>query len=139
MVSERSMMMTSEEQTLRRRSASASRARLGALAFAVAGVLLVLYPAIRPFSDEASLQGAEAFASTAWVVSHLLAIVGFLLVALGLLGLHLSLQETPVERLATWGLVLSWIGVCLTLPYYGAEVFGLHAIGQAALDQQSAA
>jgi hypothetical protein len=34
---------------------------------------------------------------------------------------------------------LSWIGVGLTLPYYGAEVFGLHAIGQEAVRQHSSA
>jgi hypothetical protein len=131
--------MTREGKILRHRSANAFGVRLGALAFAATGVLFVLYPAIRPFSDEVALQGAEAFASTAWLVSHILAIVGFLLVALGLLALHLALQETTVERLATWGLVLSWIGVGLTLPFYGAEVFGLHAIGQEALNQHSAA
>lgn len=61
---------------------------------AVAGVLFVLYPAIRPFSDEASLQGAAAFASTAWIVAHMLAMVGFTLLMVGLLGLHSSLQNT---------------------------------------------
>jgi hypothetical protein len=35
-----------------------TRVRLGALALAVAGVLFVLYPAIRPYSDETSLEGA---------------------------------------------------------------------------------
>jgi hypothetical protein len=32
-------------------------------------------------------------------------------------------------------MVLSWIGIGLTLPYYGAEVFGLHAVGQAVVDR----
>src|SRR2546427_10969618 len=50
-------------------------ARLGALCLAVAGILFVLYPAIRPFSDETSLQGAEAFASNAWIVAHVLAML----------------------------------------------------------------
>jgi hypothetical protein len=58
---------------------------------------------------------------------------------LGLLGVFLRLQATHVERSALWALVLSWIGVGLTLPYYGAEVFGLHAIGQAALQQHNPA
>lgn len=30
-----------------------------------------------------------------------------------------------------------WLGVGLTLPYYGAEVFGLHAVGQSALGDNS--
>ena len=29
--------------------------------------------------------------------------------------------------------MLAWIGIGLTLPYYGAEVFGLHAAGEQAL------
>lgn len=110
-----------------------SRIRLGAAALAVAGVLFVLYPAIRPFSDEATLQGAAAFASTSWVVAHMLAMVGFILLMLGLLGLHLALRGTAVENPAFWALVVGLIGVGLTLPFYGGEAFGLHAIGQEVL------
>jgi uncharacterized membrane protein len=112
---------------------SASRIRLGAAALAVAGVLFVLYPAIRPFSDEATLQGAAAFASAAWVVAHMLAMVGFMLLMLGLLSLHGAMQDTSVEHTAFWALVLGLVGVGLTLPFYGGEAFGLHAIGQVAL------
>ena len=107
--------------------------RLGAGALAVAGVLFVLYPAIRPFSDEATLQGAAAFASTAWIVAHMLAMAGFTLLMLGLLGLHLALEHTAVERLGFWALVAGMVGVGLTLPFYGGEAFGLHAIGQEAV------
>ncbi|NHW36341.1 hypothetical protein GQF04_17360 [Paenibacillus aceris] len=32
---------------------------------------------------------------------------------------------------------MSWLGTGLTLPFYGAEVFGLHAIGQVAIKQQN--
>ena len=116
-----------------------ARVRLGALALAVAGVLFVLYPAIRPYSDETSLQGAAAFASNAWIVAHVLAMLGFVLVALGLLALNRTLQDTPAEGLAFLALVATWIGVGLTLPYYGAEAFGLHVLGQEALRQHSAA
>jgi hypothetical protein len=62
-----------------------------------------LYPALRPFSDEASLEGAAAFASTGWLVAHMLAVVAF------------------------------------TLLFYGAETFGLQAIGQEAVRQQNVA
>jgi hypothetical protein len=120
-------------------STSAIRVRLAALSLAVSGLLFVLYPAIRPFSDETSLQGARAFASPQWILAHVLAILGFILMTLALLGLYFVLQETSVERSSLWGLVLSWIGVGLTLPFYGAEVFGLHAIGQAALIQNNPA
>jgi len=109
------------------------------LSLALSGILFLLYPALRPFSNEASLQGAEAFASPFWVLAHMLAVVGFILLALGLLGLHSALQNTTVERLMFVALVLTWIGVGFTLPYYGAEIFALHAIGQEAVRQQSVA
>lgn len=129
----------STNKHLRTRSANAVRVRFGALAMAVAGILFVLYPAIRPFSDETSLQGATAFASTAWILAHTLAILGFILLAWGIFNLYTMLRGTEVGRSMFWGLGLSWLGVGLTLPFYGAEVFGLHAIGQAALNQQNAA
>jgi hypothetical protein len=56
--------------------------------------------------------------------------IAFVLLGLGLLGLYLRLQDPAVESRAIHALVLSWIGIGLTLPYYGAETFGLHAIGQ---------
>ncbi|HKW70446.1 MAG TPA: hypothetical protein VJP81_07665 [Candidatus Dormibacteraeota bacterium] len=112
--------------------------RLTSACFVVAGLLFVLYPTIRPFSDETSLQGAAAFGSNAWVVSHSLAIVGFMLLALGMLGVYLALQRTPVEALMLVAVGLTWVGIGLTLPFYGAEVFGLHAIGQAALSRHDA-
>lgn len=106
-----------------------------AAGLAVAGLLFVLYPAIRPFSDEKSLQGAAAFGSGAWIVAHSLAIVGFVLLVLAMFGVYLVLQRSPAEPWLRYALLLGWLGVGLTLPFYGAEVFGLHAIGQAALQR----
>lgn len=77
----------------------ASRMRVGAGALVVSGVLFVIYPALRPFSDESSLLGAAAFGSGAWLVSHMLAIVAFALSPLGLLGLQYSLLGTSAEPL----------------------------------------
>jgi hypothetical protein len=74
-------------------SASEQRTRLTALCLALAGMFFVLYPAIRPFSDESSLRGAEAFASAAWVVAHSLAMAAFLLLTLGMLGLYFCLHD----------------------------------------------
>jgi len=108
---------------------------LAALSFAIGGICFVLYPAIRPFSDESTLHGAEAFASSAWLVAHSLAMVGFILVALGLLALCSQLRETTAGTLGVAALTVIWIGVGLTLPYYGAETFALHAVGQAATRQ----
>jgi len=121
------------------KSSNNLRIRLAALSVVISGIFFVLYPAIRPFSDESSLQGAEAFASFSWILAHSLAMVAFVLLALGLLGLYIRLQDTKAERRAIQALVLSWIGVGLTLPYYGAETFGLHAIGQEALREKNPA
>lgn len=114
------------------------RIRLSASFLVISGILFVLYPSIRPFSDETSLQGATAFASTNWLVAHILAIVAFTLLPLGLLGMYNSLQGTAVNSLTYWAVVLCMIGIGLTLPFYGGETFGLHAIGQEAIRQQAA-
>ncbi|MGY8665417.1 hypothetical protein Q3C01_24065 [Bradyrhizobium sp. UFLA05-109] len=97
----------------------------------------MIYPALRPFSDERSLLGAAAFGSGAWLASHMLAIVAFTLLPLGLLGLQRSLLGTRAERLLFVSVVLCVIGIGLTLPFYGGESYGLHALGQEALRQNS--
>ena len=121
------------------RSVISSRLRLGAISLVIAGIFFVLYPALRPFSDEVSLQGATAFASPYWLAAHMLAMVAFTFLPLGLLALHNSLQNTEAENSGYWAVVLSIVGVGLTLPFYGGEANGLHAIGQEALRQQDAA
>ena len=110
---------------------------LTATSLVAAGILFVAYPALRPFSSEAGLEGARAFASTNWIIAHSLAMAGFILLGLALLGVCELLRGTPGQRPASWGMVLSWIGIGLTLPYYGAEVFGLHAVGQAVVDRNN--
>ena len=54
--------------------------------------------------------------SPAWVWSHLFAMIGFILVPIALLEIHRTAAIT------------FWVGAGLTLPYYGAEDFGLHEI-----------
>lgn len=96
-----------------------------------AGIAFAVYPALRPFSDEVSRSGAVAFASPRWIIAHTFGIAAFTLLGLGLF----RLTETLIRHRsrARTGLALAWIGICMTLPYYGAEVFGLHAAGQQAL------
>jgi hypothetical protein len=114
-----------------------TRTRLGAAAFAVAGALFILYPAVRPWRDESTVDGATAaMSSGAWVASHLFAMLGFILVALGLLALRDTVSSTPAEPVAYAAVVTWWIGAGLTLPYYGAEDFGLNAIARWAAGQQ---
>jgi hypothetical protein len=118
-------------------SASPARVRLGAAALAVAGVLFILYPAVRPWKDESTVDGAtQAMSSGAWVAAHLFAMIGFILLPLGLLALRWAVSRTPAEPLALAAVVISWIGAGLTLPYYGAEDFSLHAIASRSADGQ---
>jgi hypothetical protein len=119
-------------------SATTWRVRLGSGALTVAGILFVLYPAIRPFSDESTLQGAAAFASAAWLVAHILAMGGFTLLIIGLLGLYIGLEGTRSQRICFAALVTGLLGTGLTLPFYGGEAFGLHTIGMEALRQHNA-
>jgi hypothetical protein len=101
--------------------------RSGAGALVLAGLFFLLYPAVRPWHDESTVAGARtSMASDAWVAAHLFGMLGFILVALGLLALD-ALVRSRLSRLA---LIISWIGVGLTLPYYGAEDFGLHALAR---------
>jgi hypothetical protein len=116
---------------------AAGRVRLGALSLAITGVLFLLYPLMRPYADEKSMQGAEAMASPAWVAAHLFGAVGFILLALGLLGLRVALRGTAAEPLASRAVVVTWIGAGLTLLYFGAEDFSLNAIGQRAVNEQN--
>jgi hypothetical protein len=116
---------------------SRARSRSGALALAVAGVLFVLYPAVRPWQDESTVQGAiRAMSSGAWVAAHLFAMIGLILVALGLLAMWNAVGRTRAEPLALAAVVTAWIGVGLTLPYFGAEDFGLNAIARKAAQGQ---
>ncbi|WP_116948100.1 hypothetical protein [Jiangella endophytica] len=110
-----------------------TRNRLAAAALAVAGLLFLLYPAFRPWHDEDTVDGALAsLGSNAWVASHLFAMIGFVLVPFGLLALRDVVRETRAERAAAAAVVVFWIGAGLTLPYYGAEDFALHAIAREA-------
>ncbi|MFI9812646.1 hypothetical protein [Saccharothrix variisporea] len=94
---------------------------LGAAALTVAGVMFLLYPALRPAGDDAT-----TFATTAWMATHLFAMIGFILVPIGLYAL---LDLAPART----ALMTTWLGAGLVLPYYGAEDFALHVIGERAL------
>ncbi|MGW4960891.1 hypothetical protein ACWEPL_27055 [Nonomuraea sp. NPDC004186] len=104
--------------------------RLTSLAFAAAGILFLAYPAIRPSGDDAT-----AMASTAWVAGHAAAMLGFVLLGLAVLGLHQVLGD----RLSLRAAVVTWVGAGLTLPYYGAEDFGLNVIARRSLHDQAPA
>lgn len=87
---------------------------LAALAFAA-------YPVLRGYGPETGMEGAALYARPAWLLAHLLGMAGFVLVATGLADV-----DARAGRWATWG-------AFLVLPYYGAEAFGLHALGDQVL------
>ena len=100
---------------------------------AASGMCFLLYPVIRPFPSQVGAARARAFASSSWVVAHLFVVAGFILLALGMLALCLRLRRTTLAGRMVVALSLSWLGVGLTVSDYGAEAFGLHAVGQRAL------
>jgi hypothetical protein len=107
------------------------RNTLTAAAFALAGVGFIAYPALRPYSDETTLAGADAMSSAAWLLAHTVAMLAFLALTVAvwsLRGTALNLRQRPA---AVAG-VLTWLGVSLVLPYYGGEAFALNVIAQRA-------
>ncbi|GAA0919179.1 hypothetical protein [Nonomuraea longicatena] len=91
--------------------------RLTSATFAATGVLFLLYPLLRPSGDDAA-----ALASTGWVLGHVAAMLGFVLLGVGMFGLH--------GLLGGGAAVLTWVGAGLTLPYYGAETFALNVVAR---------
>jgi hypothetical protein len=92
-------------------------------ALVAAGALLVLYPALRPWSDGTPDGAPAAFASPAWIPAHLAAVAGFVLVGFALF--HSSTGRLTRIAASLWA-----AGTALVLPYYGAEAFALHALGE---------
>lgn len=109
------------------------RTRMGAVAFAVAGILFAVYEAVAPRADETTLDGAASWASAGWSVAHISAIVGLILIPLGYGAIRGFLDGTPQEGTAHLAAIVGYIGSGLTISYYGAETYGLKAIGERAL------
>jgi hypothetical protein len=124
-------------------------ARWTRVALVAAGLSFLLFPVLRPWPDEtvATAELATAFASDRWVVAHLLGILGLALLAPALLGLRAVLaQADPAADgdraearpgagagAAAWALVTAWTGSGLAALYFGAEIFGIRTIAEAAL------
>lgn len=109
------------------------RTQMGAVAFAVAGILFAVYEAAAPRTDETTLDGAASWASAGWSIAHISAIVGLILIPLGYGAIRGFLDGTPQERTAFLAATIGYIGSGLTISYYGAEVYGLRAIGERAV------
>jgi hypothetical protein len=107
-------------------------------AFFAAGALFLLFPLLRPWPDEtvATAGLATAFASDRWVVAHLCGILALGLLAPALLGLRTLLADGRSRAgvgAATWALVTAWAGAAAASLYFGAEIFGIRTLAQAAL------
>lgn len=114
------------------------RARMGAIAFGLAGILFVVYEAAAPRRDQTTLEGAESWTSAGWAVAHIAAIVGLILIPLGYGAIRGFLEGTKNEKTAFLAATIGYIGSALTISYYGAEVYGLKAIGQRAVEDGDA-
>ncbi|GGM31365.1 hypothetical protein ACFQBY_13380 [Promicromonospora citrea] len=105
--------------------------------FVAAGLSFLLFPLLRPWPDEtvATPELAAGFASGRWVVAHLAGILGLGLLAPALLGLRavLAARGAGGVRAATGALVAAWAGAGFAALYFGAEIFGLRTLAQAAL------
>jgi hypothetical protein len=121
-------------------TSSRVRLRLGAAALALSTLLLAVFPLVRPFfrldvsSPTLAAVASPSLASPAWVIAHLLLLVGFALLPLGLLAIYATLADTPAEPRALSGTGLSILGLGLVMPMVGVEAFSMPLIGQLYLD-----
>lgn len=102
------------------------------------GLLMAGYLLIRPYGDTpqgGGLASATAFASPRWIVAHLCGVLAIASFARLALRLH-DAAPGATARFARWSALA---GTVLVLPYYGAETFGLHVLGRAALAGDTAA
>ncbi|MEV5834621.1 hypothetical protein [Nocardia sp. NPDC052112] len=78
---------------------------------------------------EDTLDGAASWASTGWAVGHVCVIIGLIFVPLGWAALRNHLVNSRTQRLAYIAATPGYLGSALSISYYGAEVYGLGAIG----------
>ena len=108
-------------------------AKAGSALWAFAAIMFLAYPILRPYSSEVGMEGAEAFGETSWVIAHVCAMLGFIAIALAMRSLEQLVGPSAGASAASVAVVVTWIGVGLTLAYYGAEAFALNALGAKAV------
>lgn len=94
------------------------------------GLLMAAYLLLRPYGDADGLgaSAADAFASPLWVIAH---VCGAAALTLSVVVAHL-VAGVAARGVGRFARVSGVLGIAMVLPYYGAEAFGLHAIGVAA-------
>ena len=107
----------------------------------LSSLALAIFPLVRPFfafdprNPLETLNGAaRPITSSAWVIAHYVALLGFVLLLCALPALYARLSTTGVEPRARWATLLSGVGVALILPTLGVEIYVLPAIGRLFLD-----
>lgn len=122
-----------------------NRVRLGAVALGVSGLLFASFPLLmRPFFHYSEVSSPDTFAaasremtSAAWLVSHLLGMLAFVLLLFGLLTLFAFLTAHARGLYPFGGMILSILGIALLLPMLGVETFTLPVIGKVYLEGQT--
>lgn len=99
-------------------------------ALTVSGLAMAGYLALRPYgdgTDPTTPAAAEAFASPAWVLAHVLGMVALAAIGWATVRLH----DVLGSRRSGWARATGVAGAVLVQPYYGAETFGLTVLGRA--------
>jgi len=97
---------------------------------------LTAFPVVRPFfpldprlPDQTLTVASPAITSAPWVVSHLIAMLAFVLLLYGILTVYARLPNGNVEPRALRAMVLSLAGITLIMPMLGVETHILPIIG----------
>lgn len=101
--------------------------RSTSISLIVAGAGFAAFVLLRPWGDQAggAAAAAAAFAEPRWVIAHAAGMVAWAAFA--------AAVSTAGKPAAGW---LAGIGAACTLPYYGAEAFGLHGLATAVGDPE---
>jgi hypothetical protein len=125
---------------------NSARVRLGAFALGISALLFLVFPLVRPFFADPDLNlpasltiAAQGFTATAWVASHLMAMIALILLIFGLITLYAQLSKSTVERRVFKAMILGLAGIALILPTLGVELYALPAIGKLYLDGKTEA
>lgn len=105
------------------------------LGLALSGVAFAAYPLLRPYGPEVGAGFADDLASPSWLAAHVLGMLGFTALAFALRALVATgtpwrWTGRPLREAET----RMWLALALLLPYYGAEAYGLNAVGRHAQD-----